>query len=81
MIKIYCDACFKELESNRSANTVEYLKHIDDILDGSIGYVDNYNNAISGICKRKELCIGCYNRVMVAAVKHFRKIRKEASIK
>ena len=65
MIKCFCDKCGEE---STRLNQFEYLVHLDD-LDLRAGYVDNYNNRISGRTVEVGLCNRCYNIVVGAAVK------------
>jgi len=74
MIKRYCDCCTKEIPQGRTGNTFSYLCHIDGILDGNAMYIDFDGNAISGRVVTKDLCMACYNRVMVEAVKKCREL-------
>lgn len=76
MIKQFCDACKKEIQQGRDLYKFEYFFHIDGILDHIIGYVDKDLNRVSGRTTHKDLCIVCYNKVVVEAVKKFREIKE-----
>ena len=73
---ILCDACGKAIKS--CGNSFRYLKHIDAILENRLDiYVDSDNNAVSHVEYAYVLCNGCYNRVLIEAVKKFKELRKE----
>lgn len=73
MLKRYCDACGKEITSNRQA--FNPLIHLVETDRGQ--YVDNEHNVISGVRYEYDLCMKCYNRVMGKAVSEFKAIIKE----
>lgn len=67
MIKTICDACGNE----NAGNKFSYLCHLDD----HIGlYSDGKGNIISGRSIDIDLCNACYNKIVGAAVKEFKKI-------
>jgi hypothetical protein len=80
MVKVFCDAC--KCEITGSKNALEYLCHIDDVVyadkrERNLGYVDSVGNRISGRTVTRDLCNGCYNRVMVSAVMKIRSIQND----
>jgi hypothetical protein len=80
MIKRFCDACGREIPEGTMGQTFSYLCHIDDVLDGKDCYIDHDGNSISCRAETKELCIYCYNRAMIEAVKKFRELKEIMSI-
>ena len=74
--KTYCDACGAEGHVHK----FEYLCHIDDVLNKRDKYVDNKGNPISGRYVHKDLCIACYNGVMLTAVKRLKYLQEESDM-
>ena len=66
MTKYFCDCCGRE---TTSLYKFEYYIHIDDVLNGKLGYIDNEYNPVSGRTTRNELCAKCYNEIVIEAVK------------
>jgi len=79
MIKMYCDCCGEWIENNLNLY-LSYLCHIDDIFDGKIEYTDNDDNATSKREVTIDLCINCYNEIMVSAIKKMRAIKEKRKI-
>lgn len=78
MTKTFCDACGKELKHHQSVFGFSYKVHIDDMANGNIGgYVDANLNQISGRDENCEVCISCYNKIMVPAFRILKDIQKE----
>jgi len=74
MIKRYCDCCGKETKCIRDFS---YYCHIDDLIDGKFGYIDQDGNMISGRSVHNEFCPACYNRIVMESVKKFRELHNK----
>lgn len=74
-----CDCCGKKAPKARTLNTIQWLCHLTDMAQGkhSAGYVDNEGNAVSGRQDVAEVCIACYNKIMIESVKKYFTMRKE----
>jgi len=83
IIKIVkCDCCNKEITNERYSNKFNYLCHIDSYFDDNIGVhiqgdSDGNTHRISEREESKDLCIGCYNKIMVAALRKFHELRRK----
>jgi len=76
MNKIFCDCCGKEIKSKICS--FSYLCHLTNIAKGnySNGYVDNEGEPVSGRQDGFDVCLHCYNRIMIEAVKKFIELKK-----
>lgn len=88
MQQIICDCCGKSmiLGSRRSSfQKFSYLVHLDAIASGAgnaCGYVDcATNEPISGRDEAWDVCIHCYNRIMMESVKKFHDLRDKNQAK
>jgi len=72
-------------EGNAGRNSryeFSYLCHLDNVLDGKAGHIDRAGNVINARqTETKDLCIECYDRVMIEAVKKFRELRAIKMVK
>jgi len=71
VIRKFCDACGKEMET--STNTqFSYLCHI--AMPGLGGYIDKNMDAVSGRFESADVCHKCYNVIYSAAYETFNSI-------
>jgi len=74
----FCDCCGELKKDNTMFIGFEWLCHLTDISQGILsGFVDENGNTISGRSDAAELCIRCYNKIMVKSVKEYFELRKE----
>lgn len=78
MRKTFCDCCGEEITDFRVFN-FSHLCHLSEDRRGKLdGYIDTKTmQPISGRDDTKELCITCYNKVVIEAVKKFEELRDE----
>jgi len=76
MKKIICDCCGKEIVY---CYTFSYLCHLKDIANGKFlnGYVNSEGEHVSARKDEFDVCLHCYNRIMLEAVKKFYELRKD----
>lgn len=77
MIKYFCDCCKKEISKSRNLYPFSYYLHIDLILNNNPRYVDSDFDSISGRSENVELCISCYNRIVIESVKKFQELKSK----
>lgn len=79
MIKHFCDRCKKEIIDG--VYNFDPLVHIKDIAEGKLfnGYCCG-DELVSGVRKKYDLCLSCYNKVYTGAYKVFAGINEENEI-
>ena len=75
MIKKFCDACGREIESN--CCEFKYKCHIENDGNWDNCYSDNEWNRVSVKEIFKDVCAGCYNKIVKKSYDEFIRIRSE----
>jgi hypothetical protein len=74
MRQIICDCCGVTIKNN--LHIFSYLCHLEQLLVGKIGYIDSDWEPTSGREESKDVCIYCYNRIMIESVKKFKEMHE-----
>ena len=72
MRQIICDCCGVVIK--RDLHTFSYLCHLERLLAGESGYVNSDWEPTSGREEAKDVCLYCYNRIMMESVKKFKEM-------
>ena len=73
-----CDCCKEEIQKNRRVYNFSYLCHLDKELRNKAGFIQfPERERFSGRYEEKDLCLKCYNKIMIKAVLEFEHIEKE----
>lgn len=74
MTKTFCDCCGieKGQDGGKTFTSFSYLCHLEKIAKGSLSYhIDSDSAPISGRHETYEVCMTCYNSIMIEAVRNF----------
>lgn len=75
MIKVICDRCGEEVNTNSGIFTFEYACHINPI--NNTTYITPYGLNVSWRQEKHDVCLACYNAIYEAAFAVFQNYKSE----